>query len=49
MRTKEWKLTTVTNVTDKDIELDAFTDKAVLVKVKDNLEAVYKRQKTLKK
>jgi hypothetical protein len=49
MQTKEWKLTIVTDVTDKDMELDAFTDKAVLVKVKDNLEAVCKRQRTFRK
>jgi hypothetical protein len=49
MQTREWKLTTVTDVTDKDMELDALTDKAVLVKVKDNPEAVRKRQRTLRK
>jgi len=31
------------------MELDAFTSKAVLVKVKDNLEAAYKKQRTLRK
>jgi hypothetical protein len=31
------------------MELDALTNKAVLVKVKNNLEAVCKRQRTLKK
>jgi hypothetical protein len=31
------------------MELDAFTNKVVLVKVKDNLEAVCKKQKTSKK
>jgi hypothetical protein len=31
------------------MKLDAFINKAVLVKVKDNLEAVYKRQRTLRK
>jgi hypothetical protein len=31
------------------MELDALTDKAVLVKVENNLEVVYKRQRTLKK
>jgi len=34
---------------DKDIELDNLTDKAVLIKVKDNLELTCKRQRTLKK
>ena len=29
--------------------MDAFIGKAVLVKVKDNLEAAYKKQRTLKK
>jgi hypothetical protein len=31
------------------MELDTFTNKAVLVKVKANLEAVCKRQRTLRK
>ena len=31
------------------MELDALINKAVLVKVKDNLETVYKRQRTPKK
>ena len=31
------------------MELDALTSKAVLVKVKDNLEAAYKKQRTLRK
>jgi len=31
------------------MELNAFTSKAVLVKVKDNLEAAYKKQRTLTK
>jgi hypothetical protein len=34
---------------DKDIELNNLMDKAVLVKVKDNLESTRKRQRTLKK
>jgi hypothetical protein len=49
MQTREWKLATITNVTNKDIELDSLINKAVLVKVEDNLEAVCKRQRTLKK
>jgi hypothetical protein len=49
MQTREWKLATVTDVTDKDMELDAPTDEAVLVKVKNNPEAVCKRQRTPKK
>jgi hypothetical protein len=49
MQTKEWKLATVTDITDKDMELDALTDKAVLVKVENNLEVVCKRQRTLRK
>jgi hypothetical protein len=39
----------VIDVTNKDIELDAFTDKAILVKVENNLEVVCKRQRTLRK
>jgi hypothetical protein len=39
----------VIDVTDKDMELDGFIDKEVLVKVKDNLGAAYKKQKILKK
>jgi len=31
------------------MELDAFISKTVLVKVKDNLEAAYKKQRTLRK
>ena len=31
------------------MELDALISKAVLVKVKDNLEAAYKKQRTLRK
>jgi hypothetical protein len=49
MQTKEWKLATVTDVIDKDIKLDTFTNKAVLVKVENNLEVVCKRQRTLRK
>jgi hypothetical protein len=49
MRTREWKLATVTNVTDKDMKLDSLINEAVLVKVEDNLEAVCKRQRTSKK
>ena len=34
---------------DKGIKLDDLIDKAVLVKVKDNLESTCKKQRTLKK
>ena len=49
MQTREWKLVTVTDVTNKDMDLDAFTNKAVLVKVEDNPDTACKRQRTLKK
>lgn len=49
MQTGEWRPVTVTDVTDEGIELDGPTDEAVLVKVKDNPEAVCKRQRALKK
>jgi hypothetical protein len=49
MRTREWKPATVTDVTDEDMELDALTDEAVLVKVENNPEVVRKRQRTLRK
>ena len=49
MQTGEWKLVTVTDVTDEDMELDGLTDEAVLVKVEDNPGAVCKKQRTLKK
>jgi len=34
---------------DEGIKLDNLTDKATLVKVKDNPESTYKKQRTLKK
>jgi hypothetical protein len=49
MRTREWKLATVIDVTDKDMELDGFTDEAVLVKVEDNLGTACRRQRVPKK
>jgi len=49
MRTGEWKPATVTDVTNEDMELDAPTDKAVLVKVEDNPDTACKRQRTPKK
>ena len=49
MRTGEWKPATVTDVTDKGMELDEPTDEAVLIKVEDNPRAVCKKQRTLKK
>jgi hypothetical protein len=49
MQTREWKLVTVTNITNKDIKLDSLISKAVLVKVEDNLKAVCKKQRTSKK
>jgi hypothetical protein len=39
----------VIDVINKDMELDALINKAVLVKVKNNLKVVYKRQRTLRK
>jgi hypothetical protein len=49
IQTREWKLATVTNVTDGDMELDSLINKVVLVKVEDNLETVYKKQRTFRK
>ena len=49
MQTREWKLVTVTDVTNKGMELDKLIDKAVLIKVEDNFKAVCKKQRTLKK
>jgi hypothetical protein len=49
LQTREWRLATVTNVTDKGIELDDLMDEAALVKVEDNPESTCKKQRTLKK
>ena len=49
MQTREWKLVTVINMTNEDMNLDALTNKVVLVKVEDNPDTACKKQRTLKK
>jgi len=49
MRTGEWKLATVTDVTDKNMDLDGLIDETVLVKEEDNLGAACRKQRILKK
>jgi hypothetical protein len=49
IRTGDWKPATVTDVTDEDMELDAPTGEAVLVKVEDNPEAARRKQRTPRK